>query len=153
LLGAGAEPIIAVGSTGLPNGVSTEYKVAEVKLRPDRSARYAAAFMATSVRLSSFGVMMPRERMIKIELLPEEQALLLKYGYPFEHEKKQLEKMVATGDIGVLKIKPFYLSRTIGDLSYSINKRTKGRVQSELNELCERLEYAERTGDGELVWL
>jgi hypothetical protein len=109
--------------------------------------------MASSVRLSSFGVMMPRERMIEIELLPEEQVLLLQYGYPFEPEKKQLEQLVATGDIGILQIKPFYLSRKIGDVSYSINMRTKGRVQSELNELCERLEYAERTGDGELVWL
>jgi len=47
-----------------------------------------------------------------------------------------------------LKIKPFYLT-LIGDLSYSVNKRTKGRIQNELNELCERLEYIEATGDGE----
>lgn len=93
---------------------------------------------------------MPRERMIKIELLPEEQALLLEYGYPFEPEKKQLKRFLDRGEVGTLKIKPYYLSKLIGDLSYSINKRTKGRIQNELNELCERLEYIEATGDGEL---
>jgi hypothetical protein len=38
----------------------------------------------------------------------------------------------------------------IGDLSYSINKKTSGRIQDELAELCDRLEYIEATGDGEL---
>jgi hypothetical protein len=38
----------------------------------------------------------------------------------------------------------------IGDLSYSINKRTKGEIQSALIDLCDRLEIAERYGDGEL---
>jgi hypothetical protein len=38
----------------------------------------------------------------------------------------------------------------IGDLCYSINKRTRGRIQNELVELCDRLEYIERTGDGSL---
>ncbi len=36
----------------------------------------------------------------------------------------------------------FELERLVGDLSYSINKRTTGRLQMELNELCERLENA-----------
>jgi len=38
----------------------------------------------------------------------------------------------------------------IGDLSYSINKRTSGPLQDQLAELCDRLEYIERTGDGTL---
>ena len=47
----------------------------------------------------------------------------------------------------------FYLDKMIGDLSYSINKRTKERIQNALIELCDRLEIAERYGDGELdVW-
>ncbi len=46
-----------------------------------------------------------------------------------------------------------YLNKMIGDLSYSINKRTNGKIQSALIELCDRLEIAERYGDGELdVW-
>lgn len=93
---------------------------------------------------------MAPERMIKIELLPEEQALLLEYAYPFEPEKQQLKQLVNNGEIGVLKIKPYYLTQLIGDLSYSINKRTKGRIQDELIDLCDRLEYIEATRDGKL---
>jgi hypothetical protein len=36
------------------------------------------------------------------------------------------------------------------DLCRSINKRTTGRLQDELAELCDRLEYIKRTGDGSL---
>lgn len=93
---------------------------------------------------------MAKKETIKIELLPEEQELLLKYGYPFEPEKEQLKKFVARGTIGTLSIRPYYLSLLIGDLCYSINKRTRGRIQNELVELCDRLEYIERTGDGTL---
>jgi hypothetical protein len=91
-----------------------------------------------------------KDEMLKLELLPEEQHLLLKYAYPFESEKKQLKKLIARGGVGTLTIKPYYLSLMIGDLCYSINKRTKGRIQDALSELCDRLEYLEATGDGEL---
>jgi hypothetical protein len=91
-----------------------------------------------------------QEEMLELELLPEEQTLLLKYAYPFQPEKEQLRAMIARGGIGTLVIKPYYLSLMIGDLCYSINKRTTGRLQDELNELCNRLEYLEATGDGEL---
>ena len=93
---------------------------------------------------------MADEPAIEIQLLPEEQALLLQYGYPFEPEKKQLQRLVARDDIGTITISPFYLDKLIGDLCYSINKRTRGRVQQQLIDLCDRLEYAERTGDGML---
>jgi hypothetical protein len=87
---------------------------------------------------------------IKIKLLPEEQSLLLKYGYPFEAEKRQLKRLIARRRIGTLSISPFYLAQMIGDLCYSINKCTTGRLQDQLAELCDRLEYIERTGDGTL---
>ena len=90
---------------------------------------------------------------IEIELLPEERELLLKYGYPFPDAKKQLQGFSSSPYVEVLTISSFYLDQMIGDLSYSINKRTKGRVQRDLHELCDRLEMAERTGDGALdVW-
>jgi len=88
--------------------------------------------------------------MIKIKLLPEEQELLLKYGYPFEPEQRQLKKLIARSRIGTLSISPFYLAQMIGDLCYAINKCTTGRLQDQLAELCDRLEYIERTGDGTL---
>jgi hypothetical protein len=93
---------------------------------------------------------MATREMIQIELLPDEQELLLTYGFPFEPEKRQLKKLIARSRIGTLSISPYFLSQLIGDLSYSINKCTTGRVQDQLAELCERLEYIERTGDGGL---
>lgn len=93
---------------------------------------------------------MGNRSMIEIELLPEEQLLLLNYGYPFPPQREQLRALVARGEIGTISISPFYLDKLIGDLSYSINKRTRGRVQQQLFDLCDRLEYVERTGDGTL---
>lgn len=90
---------------------------------------------------------------IEIELLPEERELILKYGYPFPDAKAQLQQCAASPDVEVLTISRFYLNQMIGDLSHSINKDTKGKIQTALNELCDRLEIAERYGDGELdVW-
>ena len=43
-----------------------------------------------------------------------------------------------------------YLDKLIGDLCYSINKRTRGRVQQQLIDLCDRLEAAEQSGNGML---
>ena len=93
---------------------------------------------------------MAKKETIQIELLPEEQELLLTYGCPFEPEKRQLKKLVARDAIGTLSITPYFLSLMSGDLCYSINKRTRGRIQNELIELCDRWEYVERTGDGSL---
>ena len=90
---------------------------------------------------------------IEIELLPEERELLLEYGYPFPDAKTQLKQCASSPDIEILTISPFYLQQMIGDLLHSINKRAKGKVQDALIELCDRLEAAERYGDGELdVW-
>ena len=90
---------------------------------------------------------------IEIELLPEERELLLKYGYPFPDARAQLEAVALSPDVEILMISRFYLNQLIGDVSYSINKRTKGRVERELIELCDRLEIAERYGDGQLdIW-
>ena len=87
---------------------------------------------------------------IEIELLPEERDLLLQYGYPFPDAKSQLERCASSPDVEILTISRFYLNQMIGDLSYSLNKRTKGAIQSALIHLCDRLEIAERCGDGEL---
>ena len=93
------------------------------------------------------------EEAIEIELLPEERELLLKYGYPFPNARSQLEACASSSDVEMLSISRFYLNQLIGDLSYSINKRTKGRIQRDLIELCDRLEMAERYGDGQLdIW-
>ena len=90
---------------------------------------------------------------IEIELLPEERELLLQYGYSFPDAKLQLKRCGSRPDVEILTISRFYLNQMTGNLSYSINKRTEGEIQSALIHLCDRLEIAERYGDGELdVW-
>jgi hypothetical protein len=64
--------------------------------------------------------------------------------------KRKLEQYASSPDIEILTISRFYLNQMIGDLSYSINKGSKGKIQKALIELCDRLEIAERYGDGEL---
>ena len=44
----------------------------------------------------------------------------------------------------------FELERLIGDVCYSINHKTSGTTQNDLLELCDRLGYAEKYGDGML---
>ena len=75
---------------------------------------------------------------------------MLQYGYPFPDARAQLEQYASSADVEILTISRFYLNQMVGDLSYSINKRTKGGIQRDVIELCDRLESAERYGDGEL---
>ncbi|MEZ6127530.1 MAG: hypothetical protein R3C59_02450 [Planctomycetaceae bacterium] len=56
----------------------------------------------------------------------------------------------SSDDIEIVPVDSFELQRRIGDLSISINQLDGGRVQGQLLDLCERLESAERTGDGML---
>ena len=47
----------------------------------------------------------------------------------------------------------FELEMLIGELSRSINHDETGPDETEVFELCDRLEYAERYGDGDLdIW-
>ncbi len=88
---------------------------------------------------------------LEIELLPPERKLLLKYGYPFDDARQQLESMVKSKRVvETLVISRYYLNLLIGDLCHAINKGTKGKVPSALYDLCDRLESVERWGDGEL---
>ncbi len=88
---------------------------------------------------------------IEIQLLPEERKLLLKYGYPFDDARQQLERIIKSKKVfETLVISRYYLNLLNADICNAINKRTKGKVQSELLELSDRLDYAERWGSGEL---
>jgi hypothetical protein len=89
---------------------------------------------------------------IEIELLPRERELILEYGYPFPDAKTQLQAVASSRGVKILVISRFYLNQMIGDLCHSINKRTQGKIQNELLELCDRLESIERYGEGELEY-
>lgn len=88
--------------------------------------------------------------LIDMQLTPEERSLLLRYGYPFDQIRQALEACASSDDIAIVPLDSFELERLIGDVSISINQLNGGRLQGQLLDLCERLEYAEQTGDGML---
>jgi hypothetical protein len=87
---------------------------------------------------------------IDIELTPTERSLLLRYGYPFDQIERALKACSASQAIETVAMDRFELERLIGDLSSSINDLHGGKLQGQLLALCERLEVAERYGDGML---
>ena len=88
---------------------------------------------------------------IDIELTPKERALILRYGYPFDQIKQALLAVSSSKRIETVSLDAFEVDRLIGDLCRSINHEEGGlAVQAQLDELCSRIEYAQRTGDGEL---
>ena len=95
---------------------------------------------------------MDRE-VIEIEFTPEERALILQYGYPFDGIEQSLKACQDSKGIEMVPIDAFELERLIGDLSISINDMKGGAVQYKLLELCDRLEAAERYGEGQLDWI
>ena len=87
---------------------------------------------------------------LAIQLTSVERSLLLRYGYPFEQIEQALKACESSGDIEIIPMEPFELERMIGDLCISINDMKGGRLPSELLDHCDRLEAAEKSGDGML---
>lgn len=92
-------------------------------------------------------------KVIEIELMAEERALILQYGYPFDGIEQSLTACQDSKGIETVPIDSFELKRLIGDLSISINEMKSGAVQDALVDLYDRLEGAERFGDGRLDWM
>ena len=86
----------------------------------------------------------------KVQLLREERELILKYGYPFERLAKALRRWSSSDAIKRITMSDYELEMLIGELSRSINHQAAGKNEDALIDLCDRLEYAERTGDGDL---
>ena len=87
---------------------------------------------------------------IAIQLTPKERTLLLRYGYPFEGIEQALKACESSREIKVIPMDFFELEYLIGDVCRSINHMKIGRTQDQLMELCDRLEAAEKYGDGML---
>ena len=85
---------------------------------------------------------------IEIELLPEERSLLLRWTSPFEDVESQLKSFRSSDAVESVTISPYFLGLLIGDLSHAVTKR--GCRDEAVFELCDRLEYIERSGDGQL---
>ena len=89
--------------------------------------------------------------MIDIQLTPRERSLILRYGYPFDQIKQTLLAVKSSKRIETVSFDEFEVDLLIGDLCRSINHEEGGlRIQAELDELCTRIEYAQKTGDGDL---
>lgn len=88
--------------------------------------------------------------LLAIELTPKERALILRYGYPFDQIKDALLAVSSSKHIETVFLDKYEVDRLIGDLCRSINHEEGGlAVQAQLDDLCNRIEYAQQTGDGE----
>lgn len=90
---------------------------------------------------------------IAMQLTSAERTLLLRYGYPFAQIEQALKACSASKAIEIVPLDRSELERLIGDLCYSINHTKPGALQNRLLTLCDRLEAAERYGDGMLDML
>ena len=88
---------------------------------------------------------------IEVELTAEERALILRHGYPFRRIQAALTACQTSAAIQSVPLDVFELKQLIGDLCRSINdlKRSTA-VRNKLVALCDRLDAAERYGDGRL---
>jgi len=92
---------------------------------------------------------MPRDA-IEMTLTAKKRSLLLRYGYPFEQIESALQACSKSTDIEIVPMDFFELEQLIGNLCYSINRMKSGGLLDQFLDLCDRLEAAERDGDGRL---
>ena len=76
--------------------------------------------------------------------------LLMRYGYPFECLEQALKACESSRDIEIVPMDSYELEHLIGDVCRSINQMKSGATQNQLLDLSDRLEAAERYGDGML---
>ena len=86
----------------------------------------------------------------KIQMTQEERDLILKYGYPEARLAKSLGRWPQRQSIRRISMSCHELEMFISELSRSLNHDETGENEDAVLGLCDRLEYAERTGDGDL---
>ena len=94
-------------------------------------------------------LLMARET-IDLQLTHQERMLLMRYGYPFECLEQALKACESSRDIEIVPMDSYELEHLIGDVCRSIKQMKSGATQNQLLDLCDRLEAAERYGDGML---
>ena len=87
---------------------------------------------------------------IDIQLTPKERSLLLRHGYPFQRIEQALKACESSRDIEIVPMDCLELGLLIGDVCRSINHMKSCATQNQLLDLCDRLEAAEKYGDGML---
>ena len=86
-------------------------------------------------------------RQVKLELLPWEREVLLKWNYTPEI-RTQLEALATSDDVETITISRVDLNWLASDLTHAIVKR--GCRDEAAFELSERLDYVQQSGDGSL---
>ena len=86
----------------------------------------------------------------RIQLTPEERELILRHGHPFDRLAGALRRHSSSEAIRTTSMSAFELDMLIGELSRSYNHGECGQDEDAVLELCERLEYAQQSGDGGL---
>ena len=83
-----------------------------------------------------------------IELTYIDRDLILQHGYPMDRLKRALKRWPKQQGVRTVRMCRYELEMLIGELARSFNDQQTGRDEDEVLDLCDRLEYAERTGDG-----
>lgn len=86
----------------------------------------------------------------RIQLTQEHRDLILKYGYVSGRLEASLRRWPNGQALRRVGMTRSELHLLIGDLSYSCNHDKTGSDLDAVLDLCEHLEYAQRTGDGDL---
>ena len=86
-------------------------------------------------------------REIELELLPEERAALLQWNF-IPEVRSQLEALTSSDNVESITVARSVIRWLESDLNHAIIK--KGCRDEVVIELSDRLEYVDRTGDGNL---
>jgi hypothetical protein len=86
----------------------------------------------------------------RIELTSDERELIVKYGYPFDRLAKSIRRHSTSDAIKTILMSASELEMLIGELSRSLNHGECADDTDAVIDLCDRLEYAEKYGDGAL---
>jgi hypothetical protein len=86
----------------------------------------------------------------RIQLTIEHRDLILKYGHVSGRLEASLRRWPKGQPIRRVGMTRVELQWLIGDLSHSCVKGKAGRDVQAVIDLCEHLEYAQQTGDGDL---
>ena len=87
---------------------------------------------------------MAERETIDVELSARDRRLILDYGYPFPRIESAVKECPDDPTVEVVALDRIELKRLIADLYRSIKEQTADDLQMELDELCVRLEIAER---------
>jgi len=86
----------------------------------------------------------------RIQLTWDHRELILKYGYVSGRLEASLRRWPKGQPIRRIGMTRVDLEWLIGDLNHSCVKGKAGSDLEEVADLCDHLEYAQRTGDGDL---